>query len=667
MELKFVERSAAQSASDPLEYIMSDGSVDRMGDIIEPSGWKLSSFKKNPVALYAHDRKGMPIGTWESVKVEDGKLIGRLKLADPGTSEFHDTVRKLVEQRMLRAVSVGFSPIEYTPMKADEPWGPVRFIKQELHECSLCAVPANANALQIMRSLPEAIRERLLAKSGNGTPPAGNGLPAKSGVTPHSNGQTKMSLSERIQTKQDELIALCDRQAPLLAKVNDGADLGTEEQTEFDTIEGEKALLQKTLDTLRATERALAGQASRPSGSTPNLPAPAIHGINRAISERGIIVDGKPRAADLLVRMGVVHLRAFAQRKPYEQVRAETYPDRPDVDAVIKAATNPALTTVAGWAAELVDTAILDFLEALTPLSVYAQLRTLGIRFSFGRNGVIKIPRRNKPRNAAGDLRGAFVGEGAPIPVRRGSFGSISLTPHKMGVISTFSREMANQSTPQIEGLIREAIVEDTAEAIDVALLDAVAGDTIRPAGLLNGVTPITGSVVAASVDKMTADMSAAIAPFIAANAADRLVFLINPSNAFKMQWASTTVGVYPFRDQIVAGTISGVPVIQSTMVPTTSLICMRYADFVSSVADTPEFDVSDVASIHEDDGAYPTDQAMRTGTATVLPLVDAAGTAAKPVRSLWQTASIGVRMLLDMDWAMRRASMVTHVSPIAW
>jgi HK97 family phage major capsid protein/HK97 family phage prohead protease len=667
MEIKYFERTAAQSDDDVLEYVMSDSSVDRMGDIIEADGWDLKHFKQNPVALYAHDRKGMPIGKWEKVRIEGGRLIGRLKLADAGTSEFHDTVRKLVEQRLLRAVSVGFSPKEYVPLSEKEPYGPYRFLKQELHECSLCAVPANANALQIMRSLPDAVRERLLAKSGNGITPESRGLPAKSGVTPPSDGLTKMSLSERIQTKQDELIALCDRQAPLLAKVNDGADLGTEEQTEFDTIEGEKVILQKSLDTLRATERALAGQATRPNGSTPNLPAPAIHGINRAISERGIIVEGKPRAADLLVRMGVVHLRSFAQRKPFEQVRQETYPDRPEVDAVIKAATNPALTTVAGWAAELVDTAILDFLEALTPLSVYAQLRTMGIRFSFGRNGVIKIPRRNRPRNAPGDLRGAFVGEGAPIPVRRGSFGSISLTPHKMGVISTFSREMANQSTPQIEGLIREAIVEDTAEAIDQALLDAIAGDTIRPAGLLNGVSTTPASAAATSVDKITADMAAALAPFITANAADRLVWLINPSNAFKMQWASTTVGVYPFRDQIAAGNIAGLPVIQSTMVPTTSLILVRYADFVSSVADTPEFDISDVASIHEDDGGYPTDQAMRAGTATVLPLVDAAGVAAKPVRSLWQTASIGVRMLLDMDWAMRRASMVTHVSPLAW
>jgi HK97 family phage major capsid protein len=290
----------------------------------------------------------------------------------------------------------------------------------------------------------------------------------------------------------------------------------------------------------------------------------------------------------------------------------------------------------------------------------------MGTRFTFGRNGVIKIPRRNKVKNAPGDLRGAFVGEGQPIPVRRGSFGSISLTPHKMGVISDFTREMAAHSTPAIEGLIREGIIEDTADAIDTALLDAVAGDAIRPAGLLNGVTPITGTA-GGGIAAMTADISAILAPFITANASDRLVFLINPSAVFKLQWASTAVGVYPFRDQVSAGNIGGIPFIQSTNIPATQLILVRYADFASAAADTPEFDVSDVATLHEDDGAYPTDQAMRTGTATVLPIVDGAGAVAKPTRSLWQTASIGIRMLLDMDWAMRRASMVQTVTGITW
>lgn len=487
-----------------------------------------------------------------------------------------------------------------------------------------------------------------------------------------------MPLAEKIQSAQDELIALLDLQTPLAKKLAADEELNDEEEAENQRIDTEKAAIEKRLNMLRSAERTLSGNANvpalRPNGSnfTPNAPA-IIHRDGRVQFERGLI-GSKARPADILLRLAVVHFKSFVTRRALIDIAKETYPERTDIDAVFKAVTNPAVTTVAGWAAELVDTAILDFLEALLPVSVYAQLRDRGIRFSFGRNGQIRIPRRNRPRNAPGDLRGAFVGEGNPIPVRRGSFGSITLIPHKMGVISTYSREMAQQSTPQIESLIREGIVEDTADAIDQALLDNVAGDAIRPAGLLNGITPVAGATTGTLVEKITADVAAALAPFIAANAADGLVWLMNPANAFKASWATTPLGTWPFRDQIAAGGLAGYPIIQSTNVPTTKLMLVRARDFVSSTDDTPEFDVSDVATIHEDDGGYPADQAMRPGTSTVLPIVsDPAGipplatATADPVRSLWQTASIGIRMLLGMDWAMRRPGMMVVIDPIAW
>src|ERR1700755_2362399 len=165
--------------------------------------------------------------------------------------------------------------------------------------------------------------------------------------------------------------------------------------------------------------------------------------------------------------MPVCHFPSHVQRTPHERVKPSRYPDRDDLDAVIKAVTNPAQTTVAGWAAELVETAVADFIETLTPASVWARLSGMGVRFSFA-GKLIKVPRRVGPGTGGpGDLRGAFVGEGAPIPVRRGQFASITLSPHKMGVISTFTREMAAYSTPSIEGLIRDGISEDTAIAID--------------------------------------------------------------------------------------------------------------------------------------------------------------------------------------------------------
>jgi methylthioribose-1-phosphate isomerase len=60
--------------------------------------------------------------------------------------------------------------------------------------------------------------------------------------------------------------------------------------------------------------------------------------------------------------------------------------------------------------------------------------------------------------------------------------------------------------------------------------------------------------------------------------------------------------------------------------------------------AHNPAFDVSEQATIHMED-------------TTPLEIVSGTGpTTADPVRSLWQTNSMGVRMVLDVSWTMRRS-----------
>src|SRR5689334_18660522 len=105
-------RRASATEGNGLEFILSDGTLDRHGTRINPAGWVLDNFRKNAIALFNHDRDS-PIGTWESVRTEGGKLIGRLKLAARGTSARLDEIIGLVEQGILRATSVGFSVLEF--------------------------------------------------------------------------------------------------------------------------------------------------------------------------------------------------------------------------------------------------------------------------------------------------------------------------------------------------------------------------------------------------------------------------------------------------------------------------------------------------------------------------------------------------------------------------
>jgi len=669
-----IYKTGHQSADDPFEFVMSDETQDRMGDVISADGWDLKDFRKNPVALYGHNSRDLPIGSWKNVRLEGKRLIGKLQLADEGTSPFIDTIRKLLVQRHLKAVSVGFLPSEAEPLTKDSDpfWGPFRYLKQALMECSVVSVPANPNALALAKSLSPADRARLFAEPGSrsahATPtfrPAEPGTPPPNPVTPMN------TIAERISAAQDEILTLRNTITPLATKIRDGDDLTPEEQTDFDRLTADIGGLERNLGNLRSAENVLAGKtvATRPLGQPP---APS-NGIGApAIIRAGGLMRGNERPFDLLVKMGVCHLQSRVLRLPIDQVRSLRYPDRDDLDAVFKTATNPAMTTVAGWAAELVSTAIDDFLELLRPNSVYVSISSMGVRFTFGRNGVIKIPRRTgSGSSAAGDLRGAFVGEGDPIPVRRAAFSSVSLTPRKMGVISHFTREMAAHSTPAIESIIRNGMVEDTAIAVDQALLDNQVATVVRPAGLLNGVTPSAGTAITGgAVAAIQGDITLALTPFVNANAATGLVWIVNPSMVNKLIFASTSVGVYPFKADAQAGNIAGYPFIASTLVPATHLTLVRAADFASATGDEPEFDVSDTAVVHEEDGTYATDQTVTQPTSTVEQIsTGAPGSAvvATPVRSFWQTATIGIRMLLDMDWAMRRSGMVSQVGPVTW
>src|SRR5215831_10715355 len=105
----------------------------------------------------------------------------------------------------------------------------------------------------------------------------------------------------------------------------------------------------------------------------------------------------------------------------------------------------------------------------LMPKAILTRLAPRGLTLSFGTSGRIVIP----TRSATPSLAGSFVGEGMAIPVRQGAFTSQTLTPKKMAVISTWTREMGDHSVPAIEGLIRQAIQDDTSVAIDTVLLDS--------------------------------------------------------------------------------------------------------------------------------------------------------------------------------------------------
>lgn len=134
-------------------FVFSDATVDHSNDSIDPKGWNLGVFNRNPVALFSHMSWDPPIGKAHNVGVQVDKLVGDIEFASADVYDFADTVYRLVDGGFLKAVSVGFVPEEWAfSSDKDRPYG-IDFKKQTLLEISVCPVPCNPNALSEARSL----------------------------------------------------------------------------------------------------------------------------------------------------------------------------------------------------------------------------------------------------------------------------------------------------------------------------------------------------------------------------------------------------------------------------------------------------------------------------------------------------------------------------------
>jgi len=130
------------------EFTASTSAKDRDGEVIEALGWDLRNFKKNPVIMYAHDYRTLPIGRAPRVWVsKDGELKNTVEFPPEGTYEFADIVERLVDTGYLKTESVGFIPRKWEDGDGEK--SPRRtYTKQELLEISIVPVPSNPDALR---------------------------------------------------------------------------------------------------------------------------------------------------------------------------------------------------------------------------------------------------------------------------------------------------------------------------------------------------------------------------------------------------------------------------------------------------------------------------------------------------------------------------------------
>lgn len=336
------------------------------------------------------------------------------------------------------------------------------------------------------------------------------------------------------------------------------------------------------------------------------------------------------RSGSLIARLATCELLATIEnQKPVDICRQHFGSDR-DLSRLIatRAASGPALTTQTTWAAELAAVVVADIADNMLPSSAFSQLRAQGLQYMFVDGAVARTPTHTPAPS------GAFILEGSPIPLGALLLGSLTLKPKKAGGLTAVTRELLAGTPINVEQSLRVLLEQDIGLLVDSILLGNAAVTTAQPAGLLNGVTPLTATAgggvnaLLGDVKKLFAAITPAIKPVLIANS-------VQAASIGILAQASPPVIVAPY---LAADTV----------------IAVDAAAFASALG-AIDFSVSEEAALHMADAP------LQIGTPGSPPTV------AAPTSSMWQQALTALRVLLDCDWTLRRTGAVATITGVTW
>lgn len=212
-----LEFRAVREETRSVSFVASTSAVDSYGEIVEQD-WQLRRYKANPVVLFAHNSRELPIGKATRCEVVKGQLEADIEFLSAEANPKAEQVWQCVKAGALRALSVGFVPGDVRVEKRN---GKETYVlsKNELHEISVVPIPANNEALAKMRSRAHR----------TGTP---------------AHEEANMNEEEKLRTQLDTKTA----------EVATARGEASELRAKLQTLEGEKVVLERERDT--ANQRA---------------------------------------------------------------------------------------------------------------------------------------------------------------------------------------------------------------------------------------------------------------------------------------------------------------------------------------------------------------------------------------------------------------------------
>ena len=619
--------------------IASTPSTDRMGDVVEPKGAK---FKLPIPLLWQHDSKD-PIGLITSAKVtdkgievegevasidEDGELKARLSKA-----------WQMLKSGIVRGLSIGFNAIDAEPIKGT--YG-LRFKQWEWLELSAVTIAANQDAsIVAIKSIDSAS----LAASGRNRsefdpPPGASGSkqqPPQGGFftsteARKAQGNQVKTISELRQERE----AAFARQGELMNMKKSGESFGDAERAEFDGLDDELNRLDDEIRELNFHARNASG-AREVRGATQNQGSQSRS--RTAPTSFGQPDDAFPGQS--FVRRCIAQALAGLNHSSKEHIAERRWgKSHPQLVQWIKADVTGGGSGSGEWGAELVSADNRFTGDFITYLYSQTVFDSLPLR---------SVPAHVTIKGQDGVATANWVGESKPIPASAQDYSSVSLTPLKVAALSVVSNELLRDSSPSAEMLVRDALVEASAQKIDTHFFSTTAASNgVSPAGILNGVT--VGATGGATEAELIGDIVGLTRPFITAKyRLANLVWVTNPLVAMQISLMRNALGQNAFPSMSAeGGTLEGRRVYQGHNVGTGDLILMSPMDIWKIGNGGVTVEVSREASIEQDD--TPTGASdSPTGVST-------------KVVSMFQSESTAFKVVRSINWQKRRTGAVQYI-----
>jgi HK97 family phage major capsid protein/HK97 family phage prohead protease len=597
--------------------IATTPTLDRQNHSLDPAGVTF----KNPLPLLLHHDAERPIGraTFNAPTAEGITFEATLPTIDePGAVKDRvDAAWQSIKAGLLTGVSIGFRLLP-DGLKARKSGGFI-LAKTEICELSLVTIPANAEA------------SILTIKALDAPHLAALGLhpPGDSGPRPVRIAMNK-SLAEQIAAFENSRAAKAAELVALMAKAGeDGTTLDAAQTEKYETLEKEIASIDEHLPRLKKAE-SLAVKAATPITAGNELEASKQRQAIPIVQ----ISSPLPKGTAFIRYCQAKAMGRGSNADAIDYAR-QWHDSTPEVELALKAAVPPGTTTDATWAGPLAPMMPLtsEFLELLRPATILGKVPSF-----------FKVPFNVSVASQTGGGTYQWVGQGAPKPVGKLQFGTITLGILKCAGIIVITEELARTSTPSAEEVIRRDMINGIAAFLDTEFIDptkaAVGG--VSPGSVTNGVTPITtaGTTPANARTDIQALANAMTALNLSTAGA---VLIMSETNALALTNALNPLGqpLLPGMDQ-GGGTIMGYKAITSQAAGTTVALVQPNAILYADDGGV-SIDVSREASVQMD--SAPDNPALAT---TVL-------------TNFWQNNLVGLRAERFINWKKARAGVVQY------